>query len=104
LQKQDSAPRGPYSRFIYAIKSDETKRKYVKRFELFLDYNKFEGMTIDEKAENFFKFSKDHGVEETNDIILNYMSFQIDRAKRNEISNQIQPFEIFTSQSNFSAI
>lgn len=105
MQIQDSKSRGPYTRFIYAIKSDETKRKYVKRLELFLDYNKFAGKSIDEKANSFFKFSKEHNVDETNDIILNYMSHQIERAKRNEISNSTirnfyKPIKLFCDMNN----
>ena len=77
----------------------------IKKLELFLDYSRFEGNSIDEKAENFFKFSKEHGVEEINDLILNYMSYQIERAKRNEISNSTirnfyKPIKLFCDMNN----
>jgi hypothetical protein len=34
-----SPNQGAYSRFEYGIKSEETKRKYLRRLELFVDFN-----------------------------------------------------------------
>lgn len=47
-----SPKRDPYSHFEYGIKSEETRRKYVRRLELFFDFYKVEGKTMEERAEN----------------------------------------------------
>jgi hypothetical protein len=74
---------GPFSRFEYAIKSEETRRKYVRRLEIFFDFYHTRGSTIEQKAENFVKITKGKkGMEKTTDLILNYMSFQIERASQ----------------------
>ena len=77
---------GAYSRFEYGIKSEETRRKYVKRLELFFDFNKIEGKTIEEKSDNFFAITKQENIQKLTDFVLNYMSFHIKREQKNEIS------------------
>jgi len=47
-----------FSRFEYGIKTEETKRKYVRRLELFFNFYKTEGKTIQEKSENFLQITK----------------------------------------------
>jgi hypothetical protein len=39
-----------YFRFIFALKDPETKRQYPKKLEVFPDYLKLQGTTIEEKA------------------------------------------------------
>ncbi len=48
----------PYFRFIYALKAPETKRQYPKRLEVFLDYLKLQGSTIEVKSNQFYEFIK----------------------------------------------
>lgn len=98
---------GCYSRFEYGIKSEETKRKYVPRLEHFFDFSKFEGATIKEKAENFYKFAKENGMEKTTDLILNYMSFHINRAANQQISkstirNFYKPIKLFCDMNSIA--
>ena len=59
-----------YSHFEYGIKSEETKRKYVRRLELFFDHCKFEGDTVKEKAEKFLKYTKENDADKTTNLIL----------------------------------
>jgi hypothetical protein len=40
----------PYQRFIYALRAPESKRQYPKRLQIFLDYLKIQGLTIEEKG------------------------------------------------------
>ena len=47
-----------FSRFEYGIKTEETKRKYVRRLELFFNFYKIEGKTIQGKSENFLQITK----------------------------------------------
>ena len=55
--KDPSQPiiQSPYSRFLYALKSPETKRKYSKRFEVFLTFVDIDGPTMEERLYIFYK-------------------------------------------------
>lgn len=53
----------PYSRFEYAFKSEETKRKYTKLLSQFFNFCGVEGITLKEKADNFTKFPKENSIE-----------------------------------------
>lgn len=94
-----------YSRFEYAIRSEETKRKYVSRLEKFFDFCKFEGDSLKEKADRFVRFAKENGAEMTTDLILNYMLLHIDRAAKNLISkstvrNFYKPIKLFCDMNS----
>jgi integrase len=96
-----------YSRFEYAIKSEETKRKYVRRLELFLNFCEFEGQSIKEKAEIFAKYAKDNDQEKTTDLILRYMLEHIQRAAKKIISkstvrNFYKPIKLFCDMNSIS--
>jgi hypothetical protein len=97
---------GPFSRFEYAIKSEQTRRKYVRRLELFFDFYQTRGATLEQKAENFLTMTKGKKrVEKTTDLILNYMSFHIDRATKKTISkstvrNFYKPIKLFCDMNN----
>jgi hypothetical protein len=49
------------------------KHMESRRLEIFFDIYKVEGKTIREKAENFFKFSNENGVQTAADLIINYI-------------------------------
>ena len=96
---------GAYSRFEYGIKSEETRRKYVRRLELFFDFHKIEGKTIEEKSENFLAITIQENVQKLTDLVLNYMTFHIKRAQKNEISrstvrNFYKPIKLFCEMNN----
>jgi len=40
----------PYQKFIYALRAPESKRQYLKRLQIFLDYLKINGLTVEEKS------------------------------------------------------
>jgi hypothetical protein len=48
----------PYFRFMYAIKSPETKKRYPDRFKTFLDYIQIPGNDIEERLVNFYNQAK----------------------------------------------
>lgn len=94
----------PYFRFIYALKAPETKRQYPKRLEVFLDYLKFPGSTIEEKAYQFYEFMK-QDTKTFQNALLNYFIFQNERAKRGEISqstipNYYKPIKLFCDMND----
>lgn len=76
-----------FSRFEYGIKSDSTKQKYVKRLELFFDFYRIEGNTIEKKSNNFLKVIKNgKNTHKLTDLIINYMSYHLNRVQKKEIS------------------
>ena len=97
-----------FSRFMYGIKADETRRKYVSKLELFFDFYKIEGKTIKEKSENFLQYTrrgKKDISQKVSDLILNYMYFHIERAQKKEISrgtirNFYKPIKLFCEMNN----
>lgn len=96
---------GAYSRFEYGIKSEETRRKYTRRLELFFDFNKIEGNTIQEKSDNFLAITIQENIQKVTDLVLNYMTFHIRRAQKNEISrstvrNFYKPIKLFCEMNN----
>ena len=101
-QQQDA-----FSRFMYGIKSNETRRKYVAKLEQFFDFYKIEGDTIEEKSENFLQYTrkgKDISQKVT-DLVLNYMYFHIQRAQKNEIARSTvctfyKPIKLFCEMNN----
>lgn len=104
---QISTSQDGYSRFEYGIKAEETRKKYVRRLELFFDFYKIEGKTIQEKSENFLAITKQEkeNMQKLTDLVLNYMTFHVKRAQKNEISrstvrNFYKPIKLFCEMNN----
>ena len=96
-----------FSRFMYGIKSDETRRIYVGKLELFFDFYKIEGKDIREKSENFLQYTKKgkNTSQKLSDLVINYIYFHIQRAQKNEISrgtvrNFYKPIKLFCEMNN----
>jgi hypothetical protein len=62
----------PYTRFEYGIKSDTTKQKYVKRLELFFDFYRIEGGTVEQNTENFLNHSDPYNSKLINLLRIQY--------------------------------
>jgi integrase len=89
---------------MYALKAPETKRQYPKRLDVFLDYLKLQGSTIEEKANQFYEFIKQDPKTFQN-ALLNYILFQNNRAKKGEISestipNYYKPIKLFCDMND----
>jgi integrase len=94
----------PYFRFMYALKAPETKRQYPKRLEVFLDYLRLQGPSIEEKANQFYEFIKQDPKTFQN-ALLNYIIFQKERAEKGEISqstipNYYKPVKLFCDMND----
>ncbi|MDW0278802.1 MAG: hypothetical protein QN715_00990 [Nitrososphaeraceae archaeon] len=96
-----------FSRFLYGIKSDETRRSYVSKLEFFFDFYKIEGNDIREKSKNFLEYTKKgkNITQKVTDLVLNYMYFHIQRAQKKEISrgtirNFYKPIKLFCEMNN----
>jgi integrase len=89
-----------YSRFRMALKSREVQRQYPNLLEKFLDFCRFEGLDIEQKALEFFRFAKDKSQDEVEDLIIRFVSFQKERIDRQEITagtlrNYIKAIKLF---------
>ena len=62
----------PYTKFKMALKSKEVQRQYPNLLERFLDFCKFEGLDIEQKAIKFCDFVKLKSQEEVEDLIIRY--------------------------------
>ncbi|MDW0329797.1 MAG: hypothetical protein QN651_03265 [Nitrososphaeraceae archaeon] len=96
-----------FSRFLYGIKSDETRRSYVSKLDFFFDFYKIEGNDIREKSKNFLEYTKKgkNITQKVTDLVLNYMYFHIQRAQKKEISrgtirNFYKPIKLFCEMNN----
>jgi hypothetical protein len=75
----------PLSVFMYALKAPETKRQWPRRLKVFLDFLKLDCTTLEEKAKQFMiKARLNPGWAQDN--LMKFIAFQIERARRNEIS------------------
>ena len=89
----------PYFRFIYAIKSTETKKSYPDRFKTFLDYVDILGTTTEEWLLNFYNNAKQNP-QWVQSFLMSFIIFQKERVINGEISastisNYYKPIRLF---------
>jgi hypothetical protein len=70
--------------FLYAVKSPESKRQYPRRLKMFLDFLGFGGV-LEEQVKEFLRCAKGDP-EWVQNRLIQFISYQNDRAKRGEIS------------------
>src|SRR5215212_718744 len=92
--------------FLYALKAPETKRQWPRRLMVFLDFLKLDGTTIKEKARKFIIKTRLNPVW-ARDNLIKFITFQIERARRNEISeitisNYCKATKLFCEMNNLS--
>ena len=76
----------PMQIFLYAIKSPETKRHYVRRLNDFFDFVNLSG-SLDEKSKKFMAKIKRKGNSWALASFMKYITYQKERADRGEISD-----------------
>ena len=79
----------PYSKFKMALKSKEVQRQYPNLLERFLDFCKFEGLDVEQKAIKFCRFAKSKSQEEVEDLVIRFVLFQKERIDKEEITSGI---------------
>lgn len=94
----------PYTRFMYAIKSPETKKRYPMRFKTFLDYVEIPGNGIEERLITFYEKVKEDSNWLQNSLI-DFITFQQERVTRGEISastipNYYKPIKLFCDMND----
>jgi hypothetical protein len=71
------------TRFLYALKSNDAKRQYPRRFKVFLDYLSLEG-EIHQQAVEFLLNAK-HNPQLIEERFMDFVGFQLERVRRGEI-------------------
>lgn len=107
VELKNSSPQiiqSPYSRFLYALNSPETKKRYTKRFEVFLDFIDIEGATIEERLYIFYQRAKSDA-DWLQDSLIQFIMFQKERASKGEIAestipNYYKPVKLFCDMNN----
>src|SRR5690349_6324885 len=74
----------PIAKFMYALKSKESKRQYPRRFKMFLDYLEIEG-TFNEQARQFLLNTRNNP-QWAEEKFMDFVSFQLERVIRGEIT------------------
>jgi integrase len=79
----------PFSNFVMGLKAEETKRQWPGRLKMIFDFMKLEG-TIEEQAQKFILKARQN-IQEINDAIMRFFSYQLGRVSRNELSKNTVP-------------
>jgi len=82
-----TATLSPYSKFKMALKSKEVQRQYPNLLEKFLDFCKFEGLDVEQKAIKFSIFAKSNSQEEVEDLVIRFVLLQKERIDKGEITS-----------------
>jgi integrase len=94
----------PLSQFLYALKAPETKRQWPNRLKVVFDYLGFPG-TLDEQAKQFMVLCREEGTVPCQDRIIGFISYQVLRAQKGEISlstipNYLKAMKLFCEMND----
>jgi hypothetical protein len=92
-----------------ALKSKEVQRQYPNLLERFLDFCKFEGLDIEQKAIKFFCFVKSKSLEEVEDLVIRFVLFQKNRIDKGEITsgtlrNYVKAIKLFCRMNRINIV
>ena len=90
-----------------ALKSKEVKRQYPNLLEKLLDFSKFEGANVEQKAAKFYLFAKTKSQEELEDLVIKFILFQTERIDKGEITsgtlrNYLKALKLFCKMNRIS--
>jgi hypothetical protein len=80
----------PLSQFLYALKSPETKRQWPNRLKIVFDFLGLHG-ALHEQAREFITLYKEGSVTLVQNRIMEFLSYQVQRSHRGEISQATIP-------------
>lgn len=105
-QSEEEFNSDPYSLFIYALNSPETKVKYVSRLQKFFEFNELQGDSMEEKCQIFVKESNNNKKYALN-CIIRFLQKQKARVERMEITgatvrNYVKTIKLFCEMNEIS--
>ncbi|MPZ07064.1 MAG: hypothetical protein GEU26_11730 [Nitrososphaeraceae archaeon] len=94
----------PLSQFLYALKAPETKRQWPNRLRVVFDFLGFPG-NPDEQAKQFMTLCREGGMALVQDRIIQFISYEVQRAQRGEISlstipNYLKAIKLFCEMND----
>ena len=97
-------PTNPLSQFFYALKAPETKRQWPNRLKVVFDFLGFSG-NLDEQAKQFVTLCKEGDAALVLDKIIGFISYQVQRAQKGEISlstipNYLKAMKLFCEMND----
>jgi integrase len=90
----------PYAKFKMALKSREVQRQYPNLLERFLDFCGFEGVNVEQKSLEFYRFVTNKSQDNVEDVIIRFVLSQKERIDRKEITagtlrNYVKAIKLF---------
>jgi hypothetical protein len=106
FQDENNVRIDPYSLFLHAMKSPVTKKKYSRRLEMFFEFLKIPGESLEEKCLTFVNNGKNI-VNWIFTNILKFVLFHKQRIDKKEISgatliNYLKAIKLFCEMSDIS--
>jgi hypothetical protein len=97
----------PYTKFTMALKSKEVQRQYPNLLGRFLDFCRFEGLTVEEKSLKFYQFVKSSSPEVLEDLVIKFVISQKDRIDKREITagtlrNYVKAIKLFSRMNRIT--
>ena len=91
--------------FLYALKSEESKRQYPQRLRLFFNFLKIEGETVEEQATAFLEMVKTKGNQWVKDCVVQYIGYQRQQIAKKALTagtlgTYIYAVELFTETND----
>lgn len=106
ISSEDRQPTqmSPYIRFMYAIDSPETRKRYPQRFKAFLDYLDISGLNMESRINHFYNKAIENA-EWLQNSLMDFIVFQKKRVAMGEItastiSNYYKPVKLFCDMNN----
>lgn len=95
----------PLENFLYGMRAQETRRKYVPVVEKFFDFLEFNG-TIEQKAEDFMAKASGNN-SWVSESLVKFITYQKSRAERGEIAeatvrNFFKPVKLFLEMNDIN--
>jgi hypothetical protein len=83
--QEEQQQQDPITMFLYALRLQKQEESGHCRLKIFLDFLKLDGTTKEEKAKQFMIKAR-QSPQWAQDIFMEFIAFQIERVRRNEIS------------------
>ena len=85
---------------MYALRAAESIRQYPRRLQVFLDFLKLPGLTVEEKVSFFYDTIKQKRKNWLEGELIKFFAYQNQRAERKKIStetikNYLKPVKLF---------
>jgi hypothetical protein len=94
----------PLSQFLYALKAPETKRQWPNRLKIVFNFLGLHG-DLDEQAKQFMNLCKEGGMTTTQNRLIEFISYQVQRSQKGEISlstipNYLKAIKLFCEMND----